>query len=329
MAEQGNGTAAGASAQATAIPPIEGFSHISMPTRDIAEAYRFWMEVGGAESVFFRPPRFAEVRFGGIVLGFAPRTTGWTGYDAEYPHYGFAFAPDDMLAMKARLEAYGVPTPRIWTRHGAEALMYFRDPSGNLFELYCTEGMPQADQLPVGAKAGGDYAIDFGALNYRWQPPAAVPPAVAARQPRPLGLNHMTLPVRDIPQALRFWTTVLGAKPGKVAQQVDIGGITLSFNEQPGGWTGWDEEFPHYAFFVSGEAMRPLEARLAAHGVPTNPVWTRNQVEALMYFRDPSGNLFELYCPQGLKDADKLPRGVAAGGDYAVDLAALNYQWEH
>ena len=30
-------------------------------------------------------------------------------------------------------------------------------------------------------------------------------------------------------------------------------------------------------------------------------------VEALMFFRDPSGNLIELYCEKGFKGADKLP----------------------
>ena len=47
-----------------------------------------------------------------------------------------------------------------------------------------------------------------------------------------------------------------------------------------------------------------------------------------MYFRDPSGNLFELYCPKGFKDADKVPRGAGVGGDYEIDLGALNYDWK-
>ncbi len=47
-----------------------------------------------------------------------------------------------------------------------------------------------------------------------------------------------------------------------------------------------------------------------------------------MYFRDPSGNLLELYCPEGLKDADKLPRSVKAGGNYVIDFTSLTYEWK-
>ena len=56
------------------------------------------------------------------------------------------------------------PTP--WTRHGVKALMYFRDSSGNLLELYCERGAKDADKLPRLDKAGGSLVIDFSALNY-------------------------------------------------------------------------------------------------------------------------------------------------------------------
>ena len=42
-----------------------------------------------------------------------------------------------------------------------------------------------------------------------------------------------------------------------------------------------------------------------------------------MYFRDPSGTLWELYCESGFKGVAR--RGVSAGGDYLPDVKALNY----
>jgi hypothetical protein len=47
--------------------------------------------------------------------------------------------------------------------------MYFRDPSGNLFEIYCGKDIPQAAQFPRGVKQGGSYATDYSGLFYEWQ----------------------------------------------------------------------------------------------------------------------------------------------------------------
>ena len=69
--------------------------------------------------------------------------------------------------------------------------------------------------------------------------------------------------------------------------------------------------------------MLPLKERLESYGVPTSEVWSRNGIDAVMYFRDPSGTLWELYCESGFKGAVR--RGVSAGGDYIPDVTALNY----
>jgi hypothetical protein len=51
--------------------------------------------------------------------------------------------------------------------------MFFRDPSGNLIELYCVEGFPAADTFPRGPAAGHGIAIDVDAIRYdTWNPPA-------------------------------------------------------------------------------------------------------------------------------------------------------------
>ncbi len=162
--------------------------------------------------------------------------------------------------------------------------------------------------------------------------PTAREPAAGEACPRFAGFSHVSLPVRDVPEACRFWTEVLGAEPvlnhhPERFAEVRLAGVILGFSKQPRGWTGRTAEFPHYAFFVKPEDMETFKARLERAGVPTHAIWTRNRVEALMYFRDPSGNLFELYCPHGYA-ADKVPVGKIAGGDYEVDLAALNYDWK-
>jgi len=149
-------------------------------------------------------------------------------------------------------------------------------------------------------------------------------------RPTVAGFNHVSMPVRDIAEAIRFWTGIFGGKvvlqvPGDAFAEVEVGGMILGLSKQSGGWTGSTAEFPHYAFTVDGAQMRPLQARLSQFGVPTHPIWTRHQVEALMYFRDPSGNLFELYCPQGFPDAKSIPVGGLGRDGFKPDLAALNY----
>ena len=156
-----------------AAPTVSGFSHISVPVRDVEEGIRFFTTVLNAEPVMNNHrDRFAEVTLGGVIVGMSKQPTGWTGRTAEFPHYAFFVQPDDMVPIKDRLETYGVPTHSIWTRNRKEALMYFRDPSGNLFELYCKEGFRDVMTIPRGTSAGGDYDVDLEALNYEsWQDP--------------------------------------------------------------------------------------------------------------------------------------------------------------
>ncbi len=143
-------------------------SHISIPVRDRAEATRFFVDVLGAE-ITLQNPTFTEVRIAGTIFGLSEQKAGWTASDAEYPHYAFEIAPEDFEPMKAWLEAHGVKTHPIWTRHGIEALMYFRDPSGNLFEFFCTEGFKDADKLPHAKGWGGDFRPPIADLSYDWK----------------------------------------------------------------------------------------------------------------------------------------------------------------
>ena len=153
-----------------------------------------------------------------------------------------------------------------------------------------------------------------------------------SNKPKVGALNHASSPVRNLKEAKRFYTEVLGGEivleSNPKFAEVRVGGAIIGLSEQEGGWTAPNAEFPHYAFTMTGENFYPFIEHLKANGVRTHQPWTRLGVEALMYFRDPSGNLFELYCERGLKDADKLPRHVKAGGTLVIDFPALTYEWQ-
>jgi len=306
------------------VPTPYGFDHISIPTRDLALSKQFFIEVLGG-TLTAEGAGSAQVEFGNFKIILAPQATGSTPPDAEYPHYAFTVGPDDFLGVKQRLEAYGVPTHDPWGRKNRpHALMYFRDPSGNEFEMFCPAGFT-AMPLKLGSRAGGDYTINFSELCYR----NLKAPAAKDKLPRvrPQGFNHMTLPVRDMHEGKRFWLTTLGGKvlldlPDHIT--VVVGGAEVGMATTDHGWTAKDAEYPHYTFLVKSEDMAAQIESLQSYGVPTSEIWTRNGSDACLYFRDPSGNLWELYCERGFKGATR--RGASAGGDYRPDVKALNYE---
>jgi catechol 2,3-dioxygenase-like lactoylglutathione lyase family enzyme len=145
----------------------------------------------------------------------------------------------------------------------------------------------------------------------------------------PTSVHHVSVPVKDVQQAMRFFTSVLGAEffqdLGAFAE-VTLGGTIIGFSKQSGGWTAPDAEFPHYAFRVEAENLWPLKARLEEAGVRTHPIWTRNGYTGLMYFRDPTGNLWELYCPRvNEEDESKMVRRGENG--FAPPIDQLSYEW--
>jgi catechol 2,3-dioxygenase-like lactoylglutathione lyase family enzyme len=163
--------------------------------------------------------------------------------------------------------------------------------------------------------------------------------AAAERRPPVLGLNHIALHVRDVAEAVQFWLDVVGAQPywfggppgpGQTRKlfSVELGGVVLAFFAQPG-LAGWDLEFPHYAFTVSTSQMLDLKERLEAHGVKMHSIWTRHEVEGLVYFRDPSGNLFEFFCPdfEHAKDRQVTALDANYGGAFRPPVNELRYEW--
>ncbi|MGA2392002.1 MAG: VOC family protein [Candidatus Lustribacter sp.] len=152
--------------------PLGRFDHVSVPCRDLDEAMCFFVDVLGGE-VRVKTPIFAEVRLGGTLIGFGAKGTTFMEPSTEYPHIGFSTGPAELAQLKAWLTQCGIPTSNYWTRYGIEALMFFRDPSGNVFEVYCPKGFPGADGFPRGPAAGHDIAVDINAIRYdTWKRPA-------------------------------------------------------------------------------------------------------------------------------------------------------------
>jgi catechol 2,3-dioxygenase-like lactoylglutathione lyase family enzyme len=299
-----------------AAPPAPyGFRGIAVPVRDAAEARQFYVGVLGGE-LLTEEPDYAKVAFGPFIIELAKQNKGSTPPEAEYPHYAFTVGPEEFVVAKRRLDECGIPTHEPWGRQGrTAALMYFRDPSGNQFELYSEAGAPLP--LRIGARAGGDYVVPFASLNYDRLPQAA---RQASGAPKTLsaGFNHMTLPVRDMHEGTRFLVNTLGGRvkferPDHIT--VYVGGAEIGQSRAPHGWTLPDAEFPHYTLLARAEDLLPIKQQLQSFHVPVSDVWTRNGSDACFYVRDPSGNLYELYAESGFNGASRRK----------PDVRALNY----
>ena len=303
-------------------PHFSGMSHVSLACHDLEEAKLFYARVLGGELVH-EIPGFAEYRIADMVFGLSEQSGGWTGADDEYPHYALYIDGENFTRMKDWLDGHRVPNHPY--RRDRTALIYFRDPSGNLFELYCDGGYPGMESLALAPRRGG-LAIDFRRLNYRWDRSHL---SSAGEPPRFTGFAHASLYCTDLDQAKHFYTEVLG---GELIHDVDgfaevkVAGVIIGLTVRPGSVTARDAEYPHYAFFAEAEDFLPMVDWLRQNGVTTTEPWTRDGIKGLLYFRDPSGNLLEMYCRR-IEAAAGFARGAKQGGDYAIDFAALSYSW--
>jgi catechol 2,3-dioxygenase-like lactoylglutathione lyase family enzyme len=152
-------------------PKLRQFAHVSVPCRDLKEGIEFYSKVLGGEKTV-ETPTFASFKLGGVDVGIGSEGTSFITNGAEYPHMAFFVNAEELVAMKKWLTRCGVPTSNFWTRGGVETLMFFRDPSGNMIELFCLEGYAGADKLPRGPARGHGTAVDIDSLRYeRWQVP--------------------------------------------------------------------------------------------------------------------------------------------------------------
>ena len=146
-------------------PRLRQFAHVSVPCRDLEEGKRFYTKVLGGE-MHVETPTFASFKLGGVDVGIGADGCSFIENSAEYPHFAFFASAEEMLQMKAWLTRCGIPTSNFWTREGVEALMFFRDPSGNMIELFCLQGFKGADKLPRGPARGHGTAVDIDSLRY-------------------------------------------------------------------------------------------------------------------------------------------------------------------
>ena len=157
--------------QSTARPQFECISHVSFPCRDLAEGKRFYVDVMGGH-LRVDLPTFASITVSNVDIGIGNVNCAWPEKLAEYPHLAFFIDASNLIAMRQWLTDCGIPVSPMWTRSGVENLMFLRDPSGNLIELFCRSGYPGADQLPRSGPAGHGVTVDLGALWYdRWSLP--------------------------------------------------------------------------------------------------------------------------------------------------------------
>jgi catechol 2,3-dioxygenase-like lactoylglutathione lyase family enzyme len=154
-------------------PQLKSVDHVSMPCRDLDEGIRFYRDVLGGEMVV-QESAFALFKLAGTRIGIGSAGCTFMEENAEYPHLAFVAEADQLSAMKDWLAACGVPSSNFWTRQGIEALMFFRDPSGNVIELFCYEGFEGSADLPRGPARGHGNTIDIDALRYNsWGVPGA------------------------------------------------------------------------------------------------------------------------------------------------------------
>lgn len=147
-------------------PRFTALSHVSLPCRNMGEARRFYEEVLGGRAILHLDD-FVEVVVAGTILGFSESGSGKSNApDAEFPHVAFLIESDQFLPMKAWLEDHGVKTHALWTRGGVEGLMYFKDPSGNLLEIYCKPYAGAQDLPRTGTVRD---IVDLASLNYEWR----------------------------------------------------------------------------------------------------------------------------------------------------------------
>jgi catechol 2,3-dioxygenase-like lactoylglutathione lyase family enzyme len=155
-------------------PKLTHFAHVSLPCRDIEEGKRFYSRVlGGLMRV--DEPAFAAFELGGVHIGIGSEGCTFISESAEYPHIAFFVTADEMLHMREWLERCGVPVSNMWTRKGVEALMFFRDPSGNVIELFCRSDVPGAKTFPRGPARGHGTAVNIDDLRYdSWHLPDGI-----------------------------------------------------------------------------------------------------------------------------------------------------------
>lgn len=152
-------------------PAFSSIHHIAVPCRDLEEGIAFYRDVlGGQQKV--QEDAFALFELAGTHIGISTAGASAMEPGTEYPHFAFVVDAATLTGTKDWLAKFGIPSSNYWTRNGIETLMFFRDPTGNVIELFCAEGYEGARDLPRGPARGHGVAIDIDAIRYdEWKRP--------------------------------------------------------------------------------------------------------------------------------------------------------------
>jgi catechol 2,3-dioxygenase-like lactoylglutathione lyase family enzyme len=146
-------------------PAFQAFAHVSLPCRDLEQGKKFYIDVMGGK-LRVNTSTFCAVTVCGTEIGIGTEGATFIEPGNEYPHFAFYCGPREIQQMKNWLTRCGIPTSNFWTRSGVETLMFFRDPSGNMIELFCSGGVPGSDKFPKGPPHGHGTAVDIETLRY-------------------------------------------------------------------------------------------------------------------------------------------------------------------
>ena len=101
-------------------------------------------------------------------------------------------------------------------------------------------------------------------------------------------LDHVSVPCRDLEEGIRFYRDVLGGE--QIVSSVvafaffEIAGARIGIGSVGCTFLNESTEYPHMAFNVGAEELVQMKDWLTACGIPTSNFWTRQGVEALMFF---------------------------------------------
>ena len=351
---------------------IQSLAHFTLPVRDFDVGHRFYVDVLGGEVT--KEPDLGELHsgrsFGAHMaiqmfkgeghLVLYRQAWGQPLPDQIHPRRALSVEdPEKLDEITLRLGAAQVPYV-LSTPSAAEvdeavpAAAYFRDPDGNQLAVVCAR-YPFHSAVHVGT-------FDPWILAYPWSEwsdaLAAEGTSGVARQsePKPLtdrgfaivtreldfqGVDHFTLPVRDLAKARQFYTEVVGAEVVAVdtteggatelpASRIRVcPGVTIALVQQRHGWLPVDVSNPHWAFEIAPGEVDDWVRHLESWGVPSALVVREGYVveegeptRVELHFLDPDGNQIELLA------YDYPMNGRASVGQYnAWDLAYRHDLW--
>ncbi len=322
---------------------IQALAHFTLPVRDFNVGHRFYVDVLGGEVT--KEPDVAPSGGGGSFGGhMAVQMFNGEGHlvlyrqpwgqplpDQIHPRRALSVAsPKKLDEIIRRLGAAGVPCVLATPRSAAAgepvaATAYFRDPDGNQLAVVCAR-YPFGPAVHVGT-------FDPWTLIYPWtawsDASAAGGTSGAAPQPEPKlsndrgfaivtreldfeGVDHFTLPVRDLPKARRFYAEVVGAEilaadtteagaTEQAASRVQVcPGVTISLVKQRYGWLPVDVSNPHWAFEIAPGEVDEWVRHLESWGVPSALVVREGYAveegkptRVELHFLDPDGTQIE------------------------------------